>query len=165
MGLKFVGKGSVVVDCRAAQRNGKQWTLVNNSTMERMYCQIGSDVVEKLMGDCPSVQDYIDKLRKADEKKRDDGYSERICFVSIDDAPVLLNLIDASDHVKEWDATRNGVLSVGERTIVRIDYTSDRQLLFQEGDKVVFRDEDPSTPKDAEHDGEGTRGSAQNQVR
>lgn len=142
MGLKFVGRGSVVVDCRAAQRNGMQWTLVNNCTGELMYCQIGVDAVERLRDACQSVRDYLDKLPKEVEQEKDDGYSTRICYVSVDDAPAFLNLLDASDHVKEWDATRNGVLSTGERTVVRIDYKSDRQLLFQEGDKVVFRDEE-----------------------
>lgn len=141
MGLKFVGKDSIVVDCRVARHNGAPWTLIDNRANKRIDCRTGADAVEVLRDACTSVQDYLDKLGKA-EPAKDDGYSERICFVSIDDAPALLNLLDASDHVKEWDATRNGVLSVGERNIVRIDYTSDRQLLFQEGDKVVFRDEE-----------------------
>lgn len=143
MGLKFVGRGSVVVDCRAAQRNGMQWTLVNNCTGELMYCQIGVDAVERLRDACQSVRDYLDKLHKeGEQEKKDDGYSGRICFVSVDDAPAFLNLLDASDHVATWKATQEVMLSRGERAIVRIDYKSDRQLLFQEGDKLVFRDEE-----------------------
>ena len=142
MGLKFVNKGSVIVDCRIAQRNGMQWTLVNNLTMERTYCRGGCDAVEKLRDACQSVQGYLDKLRKDVEPKKDDGYSERTCFVSVDDTPALLNLLDASDHVAKWKATHEVMLSRSDRAIIRINYKSDRQLLFQEGDKVVFRDEE-----------------------
>lgn len=149
MGLKFVNKGSVIVDCRSAMRNGKSWTLVNNSSMERMYCVDGCDAVGRLRDDCKSVQDYLDKLRREGaQEKKDDGYSVRVCYVSIDDAPAFLNLLDASDHVSEWHAERNDLLSSGKHAIVRIDYKSDRQLLFQEEGKVVFRDEEPN--KDAE---------------
>lgn len=142
MGLKFVGKESVVVDCHAARHNGMRLTLVNNLTMARIDCVDGCDVVEKLR-DCASVQEYLDRLRKEgeQEKKKDDGYSVRVCYVNIDDAPAFLNLLDASDHVSEWHAERNDLLSSGEHAIVRINYKSDRQLLFQEGGKVVFRDE------------------------
>ena len=146
MGLKFVNKGSVIVDCCAARHDGMHWTLVNNLTMERIDCTNGCDVVKRLK-DCVPVPEYLDKLREAGEQEEaetDNGYSERICHVSIDDAPAFLNLIDASDHVTEWNAMRNDMLSRGERAIIRIEYKSDRQLLFQEGDKVVFRDEEPS---------------------
>ena len=158
MGLKFVGRGSVVVDYRIAQRNGMQWTLVNNCTGERMYCQTGVDAVERLRDECKSVQDYLDKLPKAGEPKKDDGYSIRVCYVGIDDAPAFQNLLDASDHVSELHAERNDLLSSGKHAIVRINYKSDRQLLFQEGDKVVFRDEEPATPAapaTPAHEGEG----------
>ena len=140
MGLKFVKNGSVVVDCYAARHNSMKWTLVNNLTAERIDCMDGCDAVEKLRGACASVQEYLDKM-KTGEQEKDDGYSKRACFVDVDDAPAFLNLLDASDHVKEWNAKQIDALSHGERGIVRIDYTSDRQLLFQEGDKVVFRDE------------------------
>lgn len=146
MGLKFVNKGSVVVDCYAARHNGMQWTLVNNITAERIDCINGFTAVEKLRDACASVQNYLDKLRKEGEQEKDDGYSERTCFVSIDEAPTFLNLLDASDHVTKWNATRSAMLSRDERCIVEIAYTSDRQLLFQEGEKVVFRDEEPATP-------------------
>lgn len=148
MGLKFVRKGSVVVDCRVASRNGMEWTLVNNATGERMYCVNGCDAVGRLRDACASVQRYLDDLRKAgeQEQEKDDGYSKRVCFVDIDDAPALLNLLDASDHVKVWNAARNDPLSHGKRDVIRIDYMSDRQLLLQEGGKVVFRDEEPATP-------------------
>jgi len=146
MGLKFVNKGSVIVDCRSAMRNGKSWTLVNNSSMERIYCTSGRDAMGRLRDTCIEVQQYLDELGKDGKQEKDDGYSERICFVSVDDAPAFLNLLDASDHVVTWKATQEVMLSRGERGIVRIDYKSDRQLLFQEGDKVVFRDEEPATP-------------------
>ena len=143
MGLKFVDKGSVVVDCRVAKSNGMQWTLVNNTTAERINCMNGCDAVEKLRDACISVQNYLDDLRKDGkrEKEKDDGHSVRVCYVSIDDAPAFLNLLDASEHVSEWHAERNDMLSYGEHRIVRLEYTADRQLLFQEGNKVVFRDE------------------------
>lgn len=148
MGLKFVNKGSVVVDCRATQRKGMMWTLVNNITMERMYCQCGCDVVEKLRDASPAARNYLKKLCKAGkpENAKDDGYSIRVCYVGIDDAQALMNLLAASDHVVEASACRDNVLSHGERSILRVEYKSDRQLLFQEGDKVVFRDEEPATP-------------------
>lgn len=140
--LKFVKKGSVVVDCRIARQNGKAWTLVNNCTGERMYCQNGVDAVERLRDNCKSVQDYLDELGKDRKQEKDDGYSGRVCFVSVDDAPAFLNLLDASDHVATWKATQEVMLSRSDRAILRIDYKSDRQLLFQEGGKVVFRDEE-----------------------
>ena len=142
MGLKFVNKGCVVVDCADEVCNGKQWTLVNNRTMERIYCQSGVDAVEKLRDACTEVQNYLDELRKEGDKEKTDGYGVRACFVGIDEAPTLVNLLDESDHVVEWRAERNNMLSHGEHYIVRIDYKSDRQLLFQEGGKVVFRDEE-----------------------
>lgn len=150
MGLKFVDKGSVVVDCRAARHNSMQWTLVNNFTAERTDCMNGCDAVEKLRDACTSVQEYLDKLRKDGEreKEKDDGHSVRVCYVSIDDAPAFLNLLDASEHVSEWHAERNDMLSYGEHCIVRIEYTADRQLLFQEGGKVVFRDEGHEAEKE-----------------
>lgn len=149
MGLKFVNKGSVVVDCRAAMRNGMPWTLVNNSSMERIYCASGRDAVDSLRDYCIEVQQYLDELGKDGEQKKDDGYKTRICFVGIDDAPALLNLLDASDHVSKWNAKRSDILCSGERCIFRIDYRSDRQLLFQVDGKVVFRDEEPATPAHA----------------
>lgn len=148
MGLKFVDKGSVVVDCRAAWHNSMQWTLVNNITAERTDCMNGCDAVEKLRDACTSVQEYLDKLRKEGEQKEDNGCRTRVCFVGIEDVPALLNLLDASEHVSKWNAEKNIVLSHGERAIVRIDYSSDRQLLFQEGGKVVFRDEGHEAEKE-----------------
>jgi hypothetical protein len=140
MGLKFVGKDSIVVDCRVARHNGAPWTLIDNRANKRIDCKTAVDAVEVLRDACASVQDYLDKLGKA-EPAKDDGYSVRVCYVNIDDAPAFLNLLDASDHVSEWHAARNDILSSGEHAIVRIDYKSDRQLLFQEEGKVVFRDE------------------------
>lgn len=151
MGLKFVGRKSVVVDCRAKLLSGIKWTLVNNSTMEQINCVDDRHAVMRLRDACTSVQEYIDKLEKAKEPEEDDRYSERVCFVNINDTPALLNLLDASDHCVEWDANINNTLSHGDLSIVRIDYLSDRQLLFQEGEKVVFRDEEPETPS---HKGE-----------
>ena len=144
MGLKFVNKGSVVVDCRAAMRSGRSWTLVNNSSMERIYCASGRDAVDRIRDYCIEVQQYLDKLGKAGEQEKDDGNKTRTCFVSIYDAPALLNLLDTSDHVSDWNADRDDMLSIGERGIIRIDYRSDRQLLFQVDGNVVFRDEEPA---------------------
>lgn len=143
MGLKFVNNESVVVDCRDARRRDMQWTLVNNHTMERMDCKSGCDAVEKLRDACFSVKEYLDNLGKAEKCEDDDKYSKWTFYVHINDAPALLNMLDASDHVNEWNAARNDLLS-RERVIVRINYTSDRQLLFQEGNKVVFRDDEPN---------------------
>lgn len=162
MGLKFVSSDSVVVDCYAARHNGMQWTLVNNLTMERIDCETGIYAVDKLRYACPSVQTYLDALHKANapekEPKKDDGYVERTCHVSVDDAPALLNLLDASGHVTHWRATRSAVLSRKDCVVIQLDYTSDRQLLFQEDGKVVFRDEEPAppaAPATPAHAGEG----------
>lgn len=146
MGLKFVNERSIVVDCHDAWRKGMYWTLVNNGTMERVDCKSGCEAVERLKDTCIEVQQYLDELGKAGEQEKDDGYKTRACFVSIDDAPALLNLLDASDHVSEWNARRNDMLCSGERCIIRIDYRSDRQLLFQVDGNVVFRDEEPANP-------------------
>lgn len=153
MGVKFVGRESVVVDCRAKQLNGIKWTLVNNSTMEQVNCVDGSHAVMRLRDLCTSAREFMDKLVKDKEPKEDDKYSERVCFVNIKDTPALLNLLDASDHCVEWDACTNKTLSHDDISIIRIDYKSDRQLLFQEGDKVVFRDEEPATPEHKEEVG------------
>lgn len=153
MGLKFVNKGSIIVDCYAARHSGIKWTLVNNIATERIDCMNGRDAVEKLRDACVDVKNYLDKLEKAKDPKEDDKYSERVCFVNIKDTPALLNLLDASDHCVEWDACINNTLSYGDISIVRIDYKSDRQLLFQEGDKVVFRDEESATPEHKEEVG------------
>lgn len=149
MGLKFVNKWSVVVDCRAARHNSMQWTLVNNITTERIDCMNGCVAVEKLRDVCSSVQNYLENLGKLDkneEQEKYDGYKNWICFVDIGDVPAILNMLDASDYVVEWKSERNNTLSYGKRCIVRIDYKSDRQLLFQEGDKVVFRDKELANP-------------------
>jgi hypothetical protein len=148
MGLKFVNSGSVIVDCNAARRDG-DWTLVNNRTMDRINCRNGIAVVDKLRRICPSVQSYLDEPYKP---KAPENVKARVFYVSTEDAPALLNLLATSEYVLEWDASRSSVISSGDRPVIRIEYKSDRQLLFQEGDKVVFRDEDTATQSAQAHE-------------
>lgn len=130
MRIKLVNKDSLVVDCHAAMKDGRRWTLIDNETGERTDFRTAGGIASYLR-DNAGVG--------AQEDVEGPKYKTWAFFVDRDAAPSLLNLLDASDHAIEWKVRKLGNDTLDSR-IVRIDYKSDRQLLFQEDGNAVFRD-------------------------
>lgn len=138
MRIKLVNEGSLIVDCHNAMKNGKRWTLVDNKTEERTDFQASGEIVSHLRCEA-DVKAYIDELAgvRAQEAEENAKCKMWAFFVDKGAAPALLNLLDASSHVVEWEVRRMD--NILNSDVVRIDYKSDRQLLFQKGGNAVFR--------------------------
>ena len=139
MGLRFVNKDSVVVDCYGNRHSRKNWTLVNNITGEVQDFGSSRDVVTHLKEASPDVKAYIADLVDGEKERR--KVKTWTFLLRREIAPAIVNRLDASEHVTEWGTKPVDALSSKDTAIIRIDYASDKQLLFQDGEDVVFKDE------------------------
>ena len=139
MGLRFVNKDAAVVDCRGNRRSGKRWTLVDNSTGEVQDFGSDRDVVRHMKEPSSDVEAYIGELVDGEKERR--KVKSWAFFLRREIAPAIVNRLDASEHVSAWEIKSIDALSGKDATIVRINYTADRQMLFQNGEDVVLKDE------------------------
>jgi len=139
MGLRFVNKDSVVVDCYSNRHGRKAWTLVNNLTGEAQDFGSSRDVVTHLKEASPDVKAYIADLVDGEKERR--KFKTWAFFLRREIAPAIVNRLDASEHVSEWEIKPVDALSSKDTAIIRVNYTADKQLLFQDGEDVVFKDE------------------------
>lgn len=139
MGLRFVNKDSVVVDCYGNRHSRKTWTLVNNVTGEVHDFGSALNVVEHMKEANLDVEAYIAKLVDGEKERR--KFKNWAFFLRREIAPAIVNRLDASEHVSEWEIKPIDTLSSKDTTIIRLNYTADKQMLFQDGEDVVFKDE------------------------
>lgn len=140
MGLRFVNKDAVVVDCRGNRHSGKRWTLVDNITGEIQDFGSDRDVVTHMKEASSDVEAYIGELVDGEKERR--KVKKWAFFLRREIAPAIVNRLDASEHVSEWEIKSIDALSGKDTTIVRINYAADRQMLFQDGEDVVFKDDE-----------------------
>lgn len=140
MGLRFVNRDSVVVDCYGNRHGRKLWTLVNNVTGEVQDFGSALDVVMRMKEANPEVVGaYIGELVDGEKERR--KFKNWAFFLRREIAPAIVNRLDASEHVSEWEIKPIDTLSSKDTTIIRLNYTADKQMLFQDGEDVVFKDE------------------------
>ena len=138
MGIMWINK-DVKVTCEKNYRNDKRFTLVDNKWGEASdFCDSGEVLRYLLEKGFDDVSNYIDELvaEKFKREQEERKWREFAFFVKKSDAPYILNKLDASDNVKQWEVMDDTVFK--EDGMVRIDYTADKQILFQNPDGIVI---------------------------
>ena len=129
----------VTVNCKKNYSNDRRLTLVDNKYGEAHDFSLSTDVLKYLLEKgFDGVSNYIDELvaDKFNKKQENRKWREFAFFVKKSDAPYIINKLDASDNVKQWEVLDDTVFK--EDGMVRIDYTADKQILFQTPDGVVI---------------------------
>jgi hypothetical protein len=137
MGFMWINK-NVKVNCEKNYKDDKRLTLVDNKWGEAHDFSLSTDVLKYLLEKgFTGVENYIDELvaEKFKKEQEERKWVEHVFYVKKDDAPYILNKLDASDHVKHWEVTEEIIFK--DAGLVRIDYTADKQILQQFGDGVV----------------------------
>lgn len=137
MGFMWINK-NVKVNCDKNYKNDKRLTLVDNKLGEAHDFCASTEVLEYLLENgFYGVERYIDELVEAKFKKEQEErkWVDHVFYIKKDDAPYIINKLDASDHVKKWEVSEGGIFK--DIGLVRIDYTADKQILQQFGDGVV----------------------------
>lgn len=128
----------VTVNCKKNHENDKRLTLVDNKFGEAHDFSLSTDLIKYLLDrGFTGVENYIDELvaEKLNKEQEDRKWREFAFFVKRSDAPYIINKLDASENVKQWEVLADTVFK--EDGMVRIDYTADKQILHQFGDGVV----------------------------
>ena len=129
----------VTVNCKKNYSNDRRLTLVDNKYGEAHDFSLSTDVLKYLLEKgFDGVSNYIDELvsEKFNKEQENRKWREFAFFVKKSDAPYIINKLDASDNVKQWEVLDDTVFK--EDGMVRIDYTADKQILFQTPDGVVI---------------------------
>ena len=129
----------VTVNCKKNYSNDRRLTLVDNKYGEAHDFSLSTDVLKYLLEKgFDGVSNYIDELvaEKFNKERENRKWREFAFFVKKSDAPYIINKLDASDNVKQWEVLDDTVFK--EDGMVRIDYTADKQILFQTPDGVVI---------------------------
>lgn len=129
----------VTVNCAANYSNDKRLTLVDNKYGEAHDFELSSDLLKYLLEKgFTGVENYIDELvaEKLNKELEDRKWREYAFFVKKSDAPYILNKLDASGNVKKWEVSEESMFKDGG--MVRIDYTADKQILFQTPEGVII---------------------------
>ena len=140
MGFTWINS-KVKVNCKKNYKNDKRFTLVDNKYGEVNDFSVSTDVLKHLLWKgFDGVSNYIDELvaEKFNKEQEDRKWREFAFFVKKSDAPYIINKLDASDNVKQWEVLDDTVFK--EDGMVRIDYTATKQILFQTPDGVVIDD-------------------------
>lgn len=138
MGFMWINK-DVKVNCEKNYKNDKRLTLVDNKWGEAHDFSVSTDVLKYLLTEgFTGVSNYIDelvaeKLNKEQEKRK---WREYAFYVKKADAPYILNKLDSSENVNKWEVSEESLFK--DEGMVRIDYTADKQILFQTPDGVVI---------------------------
>ena len=137
MGFMWINK-KVTVNCKKNHDNDKRLTLVDNKFGEVHDFSVSAELLKYLLDEgFIGVSNYIDeqveeKFKKEQEERK---WVEHVFYVKKAEAPYILNKMDASDHVKQWEVSEESIFK--DAGLVRIDYTADKQILCQFGDGVV----------------------------
>ena len=140
MGFMWINK-NVKVNCEKNYKDDKRLTLVDNKWGEAHDFSLSTDVLKYLLEKgFTGVENYIDELVAEKFKKEQENrkWREFAFFVKKSDAPYIINKLDASDNVKQWEVRDDTVFK--DDGMVRIDYTAAKQILFQTPDGVVIDD-------------------------
>jgi hypothetical protein len=129
----------VTVNCKENYKDDKRLTLVDNRWGEAHDFILSTDVLKYLLEKgFTGVENYIDELveEKFKKEQEDRKWREYAFFVKKTDAPYILNKLDASENVKRWEVNEDSVFK--DEGMVRINYTADRQILFQSPEGVII---------------------------
>lgn len=129
----------VTVNCAANYSNDKRLTLVDNKCGEAHDFSLSTDLLKYLLKKgFTSVENYIDELvaEKLNKEQEDRKWREFAFFVKKSDAPYIINKLDASGNVKRWEVNEDSMFK--DEGMVRINYTADKQILFQTPEGVVI---------------------------
>jgi hypothetical protein len=129
----------VTVNCKKNHENDKRLTLVDNKYGEAHDFSVSTDLLKYLLEKgFTGVENYIDELvaEKYNKELEDRKWIHYSFYVKKTDAPYILNKLDASENVKKWEASEDSLFK--DEGMVRINYTADRQILFQTPDGVVI---------------------------
>jgi hypothetical protein len=140
MGFMWINK-NVKVNCEKNYKDDKRLTLVDNKYGEVHDFSLSTDVLKYLLEKgFTGVENYIDELvaEKFNKEQEDRKWREFAFFVKKSDAPYIINKLDASDNVKQWEVRDDTVFK--DDGMVRIDYTATKQILIQTPDGVVIDD-------------------------
>ena len=129
----------VTVNCKKNCKNDKRLTLVDNKYGEAHDFGLSADLLKYLLDNgFTGVENYIDELvaEKLNKELEDRKWREYVFFVKKSDAPYILNKLDAFENVKRWEASEDSLFK--DEGMVRINYTADRQILFQSPEGVII---------------------------
>jgi hypothetical protein len=129
----------VTVNCKKNHENDKRLTLVDNKYGEAHDFSVSTDLLKYLLEEgFTGVENYIDELveKKFEEEQEDRKWREYAFFVKKTDAPYILNKLDAFENVKRWEVNEDSMFK--DEGMVRINYTADRQILFQSPEGVII---------------------------
>ena len=129
----------VTVNCKKNHENDMRLTLVDNKYGEAHNFGLSTDVLKYLLEKgFTGVENYIDELveEKFKKEQEDRKWREYAFFVKKTDAPYILNKLDAFENVKKWEVNEDSMFK--DEGMVRINYTADRQILFQSPEGVII---------------------------
>lgn len=129
----------VTVNCAANYSNDKRLTLVDNKRGEAHDFELSSDLLKYLLEKgFTGVENYIDELvaEKLNKELEERKWRKHTFYVKKSDAPYILNKLDASENVKEWEVSEESFFK--DEGMVRINYTADKQILFQTPEGVII---------------------------
>jgi hypothetical protein len=128
----------VTVNCKKNHDNGKRLTLVDNMYGEVHDFDLSTGVLKYLLDEgFTGVANYIDELvaKKVGDEQEKRKWRTYSFFVKKGNAPYVINRIDSSEHLKNWEISEGMFKDEG---MVRIEYVADKQILHQSGDGIVI---------------------------